>query len=97
MKYSIIFLEKATVDIAHAYKYYGEIDEKLIIKFEIDLEQTIERIKMHPKQYRIIKRTYRQLLMETFSFVIVYRIINETILITRVFHTSRNPLDKFRK
>ncbi|HUM53179.1 MAG TPA: type II toxin-antitoxin system RelE/ParE family toxin [Chitinophagales bacterium] len=97
MSYSIVFLEKANIDVAKAYKYYGEIGENLIDKFDDDLEKTIERIKNNPKHFRKVKRENRQLLMDIFSYVVVYRLEKESILITRVFHTSRNPKYKFKK
>ena len=93
--YKLVFLAKANIDVAKAYKYYGEIGENLINKFDADLEKTIERIKNNPKHFRKVKRENRQLLMDIFSYVIVYRIEKETILITRVFHTSRNPKYKY--
>ena len=96
MNYNIIFLEKANIDVAKAYKYYGEIAEKLIDKFDADLEKTIELIKNNPKHYRKVKRENRQLLMHIFSYVVVYRIEKESILIARVFHTSRNPRYKYK-
>lgn len=96
MSYSIIFLKKANIDVAKAYKYYGEIGENLIDKFDEDLEKTIALVKNNPKHYRKVKRENRQLMMEVFSYVVVYRIVKDTILVTRVFHTSRNPKLKIR-
>lgn len=64
MNYSVVFLEKATIDIAKAYKHYGELGENnLIDKFEEDLEQTVNLIINNPKHYRKVKRENRQLLM----------------------------------
>ena len=59
--YKLVFLAKANIDVAKAYKYYGEIGENLINKFDADLEKTIERIKNNPKHFRKVKRENRQL------------------------------------
>ena len=53
--YKLVFLAKANIDVAKAYKYYGEIGENLITKFDADLEKTIERIKNNSKHFRKVK------------------------------------------
>ena len=97
MSYDVVFLDSANIDIAKAYKYYGEIGENLIDKFEEDLNKSITEIKKNPKHYRKVKRETRQLLMTVFSYVVVYQVVGDKIVIARVFHTSRNPKSKYKK
>lgn len=94
ISYTVLFLEKANKDIRDAYKYYETIELALAKKFEKDLDETLALIKNNPLHYRKVKNENRQLLMKIFSFVIVYRVITQQILITRVFHASRNPKHK---
>ena len=96
MIYTVVFLESATNDIATTYEYYATIDIKLIDKFEVALKNTVSVLSKNPKHYRKVKGENRQILIKGFNFVLVYQIQKSEILIARVFHTSRNPMHKFR-
>jgi len=40
------------------------------------------------------RKDYRECFMGIFPFVIIYRIVNNKIIIHKVFHTSQNPKKK---
>lgn len=95
MGYTVIILEKARKDIFEAYLYYETIYPQLANRFETEVFDTIETIELSPFSYRKIKGNNRQLKLKSFSYVVVYRIEKQMILIARVFHTKRNPRSKF--
>ncbi|MBL0287878.1 MAG: type II toxin-antitoxin system RelE/ParE family toxin [Bacteroidetes bacterium] len=51
----------------------------------------------NPKHYRCVAKEYRQTKVNIFPYVIIYELINNKIVIFRIFHTSRNPKHKFVK
>ena len=50
----------------------------------------------HGPAYAIIDKNYRQIILKTFPYVVVYEIVEEAVVVFAVFHTSQNPIKKFR-
>jgi plasmid stabilization system protein ParE len=96
MIYTLIYLEKAEEDIEKAFEYHEKIQANLGFRFEEDLDKTIDLIEKNPLHYRKINGENRQLLMSVFSYLVVYQVVEDKILIARIFHTSRNPKNKYK-
>ena len=60
-----------------------------------ELERRIKIIQLNPKLFRKIKDDIRQVSLKKFPFVIIYEIFENIIIVYAVFHTSRNPENKF--
>lgn len=80
-----------------AYEWYNEQQEGLGDLFLTELESSYDKLESWPTAYSKIKRNYRQLVLHTFPYVIVFEIIKKEVVIYSIFHTSRNPNKKFRK
>ena len=79
--------------------WYETQQEGLGERFEQETEKQIEKIIANPLLYHLSKGNYRESLIDHFPFTIVY-VLNKkenTIYISSVFHTSRNPKGKYRK
>ncbi len=96
MIYTIIYLDKAEEDIEEAFEYHEDIQENLGFKFEEDLDKTIDLIEKNPLHFRKVNGENRQLLMSIFSYLVVYQVVQDKILVARVFHTSRDPRYKYK-
>jgi len=51
---------------------------------------------LNPETYKLEFDVYRQAVVKKFPFVIIYTKIDSKILISAIFHTSKNPNKKFR-
>ena len=59
------------------------------------LNDCFKRIQLHPKAHSKIKKQYRQARVRKFPYVVIYEIIRNEIIVFSVFHTSRNPKNKY--
>ncbi|MCB9033002.1 MAG: type II toxin-antitoxin system RelE/ParE family toxin [Chitinophagales bacterium] len=96
MKYKIAFLKEADEDVLNAVGYYEEQQEGLGIKFKDTLDKKVDYITNYPKHFRIVKKEYRQVLVKSFPYLVIYSIKKDTVLVHRVFNTSRNPKKKYK-
>lgn len=51
---------------------------------------------LNPETYKLEFDVYRQAVVKRFPLVIIYTKMGSTILISAIFHTSRNPNKKFK-
>lgn len=80
-----------------AYEWYDEQQPGLGDLFLQELESCYDKLESWPIIYSKIKKNYRQLVLHTFPYVIVFEIIKKEVVVYSIFHTSRNPRKKFRK
>lgn len=88
---------QAIEDARKAYEYYEEKQEGLGERFDVNLDNIINYITNYPKHFRIVKKEYRQVLVKSFPYLVIYSIKKDTVLVHRVFNTSRNPKKKYKQ
>jgi hypothetical protein len=94
--YEIILSEKAEIQIEDAYFFYENIRLTLADKFLTKVNDCINSILINPFTYKIIFENYHQAIVKKFPFVIIYTQNENIILITSVYNTYRNPVNKFK-
>lgn len=94
MKYHLIIKEEANQEIIDSYLYYETKSKGLGEKFLGNLETYFDRIQKYPKHYQIKRKPYREVFVKNFPFLIIYEIIENSIVVYAVFHTSRNSTNK---
>lgn len=99
MLYKFVILQKADNEYYDALNWYALQESNLAAKFAADVEVSINVILQIPESYPQSKRGYRQVLMKTFPYFIVYSVDKTAglISIVSIFHTSRHPKQKFKK
>lgn len=95
----IIYHHLAIQDLNDSMDFYEDRETGLGFKFEKSVKQKIDAIVNHPERYSKHRGHYRQTLVKGFPYLIVYRYnkLKQLITIASIFHTSRNPKNKFRK
>ena len=78
-----------------AYDWYEVQQNDLGELFLASLNDCFTRIKLYPKANSKVKKNYRQARIKKFPYVVVYEVINTDIVVLSVFHTSRNPKNKY--
>jgi len=97
MAYRLILKPEVEGDVEEAYNWYEDQKEGLGEEFLSELTEFYKKIESNPTSFSKAKRSYRQVALKRFPYVIVYEIVKTEIVIYAVFHTSRNPRNKLKK
>jgi toxin ParE1/3/4 len=97
MAYSIVIPAEAGQDIEEAVRWYEEQQTGLGIRFYQQVLEMLERIVINPKYYSFIRDEYRRISVTPFPYNIIYKLINTTVIVLAVFHTSRNPAEIIKR
>lgn len=100
MVYTVDFHSEIEGDYNEAYEWYESQKKGLGERFLAFVRQKIEQIAEHPEHYGVrIRKNYREVQMDVFPYLIVYKIYKRqgTILIVSIHHTKRHSRKKYRK
>lgn len=95
--YRLIIKPRAVQVAKEAFDWYEEQQLGLGELFFQELNNCYDRAESWPNSYAKIKRNYRQAILKTFPYVIVFEVIKTDVIVYAVFHTSRKPNNKFKK
>lgn len=87
---------QAENELEDALYFYDLISTKIGDNFLNQINTCIESILLNPETYKLEFDIYRQAVVKKFPFVIIYTKIDSKILISAIFHTSKNPNKKFK-
>ncbi|MGX1025110.1 type II toxin-antitoxin system RelE/ParE family toxin [Flavobacterium sp. CS20] len=89
--FSLQLSDEAELDLDKSYEFYYENNPKVADTFFQRIKLGFENIKENPVTFPIAHKDVRKYVIKKFPFVIYYRIINTSIQVIAIFHTSRNP------
>ena len=97
-KYVIKYVDEAVNDLDSIFSYISNKNIPAALSMLDEIESRILRLQMNPRlgvvlptdNLSIVKSGYRYLVVE--SYIIFYRIIYETIIISRVLHSKQDWL-----
>ena len=97
--FSIIFHEQAEKEYEAAYSWYGLQKPGLEDRFGLAIDETLQKIAANPQYFGYIKKPFREAVVKVFPYVIVFTIKakGDIVVISSIFHTSRNPKHKYRR
>jgi plasmid stabilization system protein ParE len=98
LEFTIELLNKAKLELAESVDWYNKQRIGLGIEFAKAIQKKLNLIEKYPERYSKIKNSFRQVSIEKFPYCIVYFIekLEKKIIITSIFHHSRNPKKKLR-
>jgi plasmid stabilization system protein ParE len=102
VNYNVTLLPKARRELTEIWTWYEDKQVGLGERFEQEFFKKAEFIQNSPLQYAVKnnykKNFYREVLLDGFPYIIVFRIIEkeQIIYIASVFHTSRHPKRKLK-
>ncbi len=98
MSYVLVFNTEVEAEFNEAFDWYEAQQAGLGEKFEAEVEQQLFAISVNPQYYHFSKGKYREAVLTKFPFSIVYKVNarKRTVYISAIYHTSRNPKDKYR-
>lgn len=91
LNYEILYTDSATDDLGKILSYLSGYKNPFILtEFKHDIDENLERIRLHPKPHPIIVKRhqyeYRKLIIHHYIFVYFVDNANKEITIFRIFH-----------
>jgi plasmid stabilization system protein ParE len=95
--FSIVISSKAQKGIAVSWEWYEDRFQGLGDRFLKEVTDKIKIIENSPDRYPTRFKNYKEAVLKTFPFLIIYRVNSKKKLvrIVSVFHTSRDPRKKY--
>jgi hypothetical protein len=95
--YRLLIKARAIAMAKEAWEWYEEQQPGLGESFLQDLGASYRKIEKWPASYAKVKSGFRQVILTTFPYVVVFEIIEKDVIVYAVFHTSRSPRKKFKR
>ena len=89
--YRLEISEEAENDFDNSYEYYYDDSPNLADTFFQRINASLEIITKSPLSFQVIHKTLRKFTVKKFPSIIYYQVVDCTIQIIAIFHTSRNP------
>ncbi len=83
--------EAAVADLDAARRWYREVDEALVVRFEGAVGTTFERIVEQPVLFPVVHRDVRRALVRTFPYGVFFRLVGGELVVVAVLHLRRDP------
>lgn len=99
MSYQFVLHDLAQKDYEIAVDWYARKSLKAVNNLIFEVENTIQLICDNPKRWRNEYKHFRELGIKKYPYVIIYVFEEEKelVLVTGIFHTSKNPKKKYPK
>ena len=91
MSLSLRLSRAAKRDVDQAFVWYERQRPGLGDEFLESVEECLERIRLRPESFALVKKDLRVALVERFPYLVVYRLLSDRIRISAVVHGSRHP------
>ena len=89
---SIIFREAAELELQEGYEWYEAREKGLGIEFVEHVEACVQIIRRHPEIFPRVYKDVRQGVLRKFPYSVLYIALPDRIVVTAIFHASRNPM-----
>lgn len=87
----LILRVEAEAELQDGYDWYEERAPGIGSRFLDQVQRLLDEIQAVPSRYPLVRRDVRMALVRRFPYAIFYRVVNDSIVVYSVFHTSRNP------
>lgn len=94
---SVIISSRAQKEMAESWTWYEDRLVGLGDRFLSEILDRLHQIELNPDRFPTRFKSYKEAPVDTFPFLIIYKISKRSnaIRIVSVFHTSRNPKKKY--
>jgi toxin ParE1/3/4 len=88
---------KAFQDLEEAVRWYESRSSNAASRFCRAIDSALDNIVAHPRQFAQWNDGYRYFLLHQFPYYIIYRLDDDIVTITAIWHTSRGdiPIEEF--
>jgi len=93
--YELNLKDQAISDIRRGYEWHFDEEPSWGEDFLEEVEKAQEYITQLPRAYPNKYKDYREYHLERYPYVVIYNIKRNEITVFSVFHTSRDPGEKY--
>lgn len=99
MTYRLVYHRLARKELVEAVKWYEEKSAGRGEKFMRFIIAKLAYLQENGERYPVTKGYFREFFVDSYPFIIVFRLNKrkKVLFIAAVFHTSRNPANKYRR
>jgi toxin ParE1/3/4 len=90
-RYNLEISDEAENDFDNSFDYYYNESSQIANAFFQRINTSLEIIRKSPLSFQVIHKDLRKFSVNQFPFVIYFQVVDFTIRILAIFHTSRNP------
>ena len=87
----VVLVPLAAVEFEQARLWYEQRQPGLGMKFAMEVDACMERIRESPEMYARVKKNYRQVRVHRFPYALYYEFADEVATVYTVFHCSQDP------
>ncbi|HTJ43209.1 MAG TPA: type II toxin-antitoxin system RelE/ParE family toxin [Kofleriaceae bacterium] len=80
----------ASREVQDARAWYAARSDDIALRFHAQLRQLFGRIRSFPRAYQL-RRRHHHAPMSDFPFTVVYRVIDDEVIVIALAHQSRRP------
>ena len=88
-------LAEAEAEVTAACDYLDSRTKGLAARFLIDLSETLSALVERPFSFATLETfpnsPYRRALLSTFRYVVVFKILDDEVIVVAIAHASRDP------
>ena len=88
MVYKLEVTEEAKKKVFQDFFWYEQKSEGLGTRFIVEFDAMLDYIKYYPHHFQIKYKNYREAVLKIFPHMIVYRIIDNKVVVYTVFTTT---------
>jgi plasmid stabilization system protein ParE len=93
MTFGVVVRPAAEPDVYQARDHYAAISLELADRFEADFHAAAGSLAEFPKRHRAVYRDIRRVAMESFPYLVYYRVLDHTVWVLAVRHTASDPAE----
>lgn len=87
------FTEEASCEIRESVKWYESGARGLGLRFTDAIDSTVETIRLNPELYMKVVGNIRRIQVNRFPYSVFYTAEDDALVILRIFHNKRKPLE----
>jgi plasmid stabilization system protein ParE len=87
----IDYLSGARQDFDESFDWYAERSAQSAVRFAAAVDAALDRIAANPTQFASPDGVHRECPVKKFPFRVVYRLVDDRVLVVAIAHAKRRP------
>ena len=87
----LVYRPEAAVDVRAAFDWYERQREGLGEQFLGELANAESAARANPLSFRVLRRDARRVMLRRFPYQLIYRVVEDVIVVVACFHGRRSP------
>lgn len=96
MKYKLFVTDEAESEIQTEYDWYEEKGVGLGDRLLASIDEAFEIITNFPGGFPVRRKNYHECSIADFPYLIIYRVVKDTVIVHQLFHVKRRPGKKVK-